>query len=279
MKIRNAAGTLLDAEFSVDESTWPHATFDVVIESRSGRRDGPTARNPDYFMALREILATIADVRGEILNIDVDSQKMRERPREERRLKLTFPIPLHAESDIEQIRLEITSGQRPVGQSSGARGGNNHKRIRLSIRASEECPSAEAARTRFRQRHSDAACANHPDEVPTGQRYVEGSVTTVTVNRYERDPKARQACIAHYGAVCAVCSFDFAETYGDIGAGYIQVHHLRELSSIGAAYEVDPVTDLRPVCPNCHAMLHQSRPAHSIHWLQEALNARRLADQ
>ena len=28
----------------------------------------------------------------------------------------------------------------------------------------------------------------------------------------------------------------------------------------GGGYQVDPVRDLRPVCPNCHAMLHQRRP-------------------
>lgn len=89
----------------------------------------------------------------------------------------------------------------------------------------------------------------------------EGAVTRVAVNRFERNAHARAACIAHHGAVCAVCGFDFAKVYGDIGDGVITVHHLRELSTIGEEYEVDPVKDLLPVCDNCHRMLHTTRPA------------------
>lgn len=89
------------------------------------------------------------------------------------------------------------------------------------------------------------------------------------VNSYERNPIARKKCIEHYGAKCAVpnCSFDFEELYGGIGKGFIHVHHLTQLSDIGQGYEVDPVKDLRPVCPNCHAMLHQKNPPYTINEL------------
>ena len=52
--------------------------------------------------------------------------------------------------------------------------------------------------------------------------------------------------------------------YGDMGDGFIHVHHLKDLATIGEEYEVDPIEDLRPVCPNCHAMLHRTVPAMSI---------------
>ena len=39
-------------------------------------------------------------------------------------------------------------------------------------------------------------------------------------------------------------------------AGFIHVHHLRPLSEIRGEYMVDPVADLCPVCPNCHAVIH-----------------------
>ncbi|MFG3611289.1 hypothetical protein [Rummeliibacillus stabekisii] len=42
------------------------------------------------------------------------------------------------------------------------------------------------------------------------------------------------------------------------------VHHLKELHTIGESYEVEPIADLRPVCPNCHAILHKRKPAYSI---------------
>lgn len=108
-----------------------------------------------------------------------------------------------------------------------------------------------------------------PDEIDP-EELVEGAGRQVTVNAYERNSEARQACLNHYGLGCAVCGFDFRSVYGDIGDGFIHVHHLVELSSIRRKYVVDPVKDLRPVCPNCHAMLHRQRPPLTI----EALRAR-----
>lgn len=94
------------------------------------------------------------------------------------------------------------------------------------------------------------------DEILFPDRFYEGSVTTISVNSFERSRKARSECIKHHGYSCKVCSMDFASQYGDIGVGYIHVHHLTPLSSISRGYEVNPITDLVPVCPNCHAMLH-----------------------
>lgn len=101
-----------------------------------------------------------------------------------------------------------------------------------------------------------AALAALPNEVAPAQRYVEGAVTQITVNAYERNPRARAVCIAHWGLDCAVCGFNFEERYGPAARGYIHVHHLRPLADIGQAYQLDPVADLRPVCPNCHAVIH-----------------------
>jgi 5-methylcytosine-specific restriction enzyme A len=81
----------------------------------------------------------------------------------------------------------------------------------------------------------------------------------VTVNRYERDLEARQKSIDHHGARCLVCEFDFAKAYGAIGEGFIHVHHTVPLSQIRASYVVDPINHLKPVCPNCHAMLHKRK--------------------
>jgi hypothetical protein len=106
-----------------------------------------------------------------------------------------------------------------------------------------------------------------PDEV-RGRGIYEGAQQQVYVNRYERSPKARRACIKYYGHRCMVCETDFEQAYGPIGRGYIHVHHTVPLSDIGARYKVGPVRDLRPVCPNCHAMLHREEPALSIRELQ-----------
>lgn len=85
----------------------------------------------------------------------------------------------------------------------------------------------------------------------------EGQRTTVSVNRYERNPIARKKCIELQGDNCAVCSMNFGEVYGDIGEGFIHVHHITPLHEIGETYTIDYGKDLVPVCPNCHAMLHR----------------------
>lgn len=93
------------------------------------------------------------------------------------------------------------------------------------------------------------------EELTEPEAFFEGAKTTVTINAYERNPKARAACIAHYGCKCVVCEFDFVERYGPLGMDFIHVHHLKPIGQIRAQYRVDPINDLRPVCPNCHAML------------------------
>jgi 5-methylcytosine-specific restriction enzyme A len=119
-----------------------------------------------------------------------------------------------------------------------------------------------------------------PEEITTPQDYLEGATRTVTVNVYERDPEARRACIEHYGPRCVACGFDFGLFYGELGEGFIHVHHLKPLSEVGREYRVDPVADLRPVCPNCHAMVHREDPPISIERLREMIaEARRRVGQ
>ena len=111
----------------------------------------------------------------------------------------------------------------------------------------------------------------HPDELPSVRSYREGSAFQILVNAYERNQEARQACIDHYGPICKVCDFDFEDRYGPIGTGYIHVHHEIPISTIGADYQIDPVRDLKPLCPNCHAMAHRKEPPLSIAALRTLL--------
>lgn len=105
--------------------------------------------------------------------------------------------------------------------------------------------------------------------------YLEGAAHTLQINRYERNIEARRACIRHYGLSCVVCSFNFEQAYGDIGIGFIHVHHLTPLAEIGEQYTLSPLQDLRPVCANCHAMLHQRTPPLSIEELRSLLEIAR----
>lgn len=110
-----------------------------------------------------------------------------------------------------------------------------------------------------------------PDEVPQVRKLLEGTKKQITVNAYERNTSARSSCIAHYGSSCSVCGFNFEKRYGEIGKDYIHVHHLMPLAAIQAKYEVDPIADLRPVCPNCHAMIHCKEPPYTIEELRSLL--------
>jgi 5-methylcytosine-specific restriction enzyme A len=109
------------------------------------------------------------------------------------------------------------------------------------------------------------------DEVSPNSGLIEGALKQITVNSYERNQEARARCIQHYGTRCQVCGLDFVEKYGEIGQGYIHVHHLIPISGIGVQYTIDPIQDLQPVCPNCHAMLHRKEPPYSINDLKKII--------
>jgi len=97
-------------------------------------------------------------------------------------------------------------------------------------------------------------------ELETGE-CLEGVVRTITVNRYERDPKARKACRLYHGYTCYACDADLTKTYGDeLGRRAIHVHHVIPMATRGKEYQLDPVKDLVPLCPNCHNVIHKTDP-------------------
>lgn len=75
---------------------------------------------------------------------------------------------------------------------------------------------------------------------------------------YERDPKLRQQALTIHGYSCAICEFNFEKTYGEIGKGFIHVHHIKPLASSGET-KVNPRKDLIVVCPNCHSIIHRHK--------------------
>lgn len=113
------------------------------------------------------------------------------------------------------------------------------------------------------------------EELATPEKFVEGARCTVTINAYERNPKARAACIAYHGCKCAACGFDFVSVYGSLGAGFIHVHHVVPIGESGEEYEIDPKKDLRPICPNCHAMIHRTEPPLTVEQLRSCLDENR----
>ena len=119
---------------------------------------------------------------------------------------------------------------------------------------------------------------NFAGEFRLADNYVEGAVTQVIVNRYERDPKARAACLSHFGDSCDACGMNFREQYGEIGEGFIHVHHRKPLALRKVSYKPDPIVDLVPVCPNCHAMLHTTDPPLEIDALRKLMKTARRCE-
>lgn len=124
--------------------------------------------------------------------------------------------------------------------------------------------------------------AGYIDRLPTealpfeeNKFYKEGKLTEVFVNRFERNQNARSECIKHYGAVCQGCGFDFGAFYGSDFQGFIHVHHIVSLADIGKEYTINPVTDLIPLCANCHSVVHLKKPTLVIDELKKLIKKRR----
>lgn len=101
--------------------------------------------------------------------------------------------------------------------------------------------------------------------------FYEGEQVETNIKAYMRNRQARMRCLEIHGYKCRICGLSFEETYGEIGKSYIQVHHLRPLAEGKKPTCVDPAIDLKPVCANCHAMLHRRTPPLGISELIEKM--------
>lgn len=77
--------------------------------------------------------------------------------------------------------------------------------------------------------------------------------------KYERNPRNRKAAIRIHGLTCMACGLNFEEKYGELGQGFIEVHHVKPLNSLDEEIVVNPETDLVCLCSNCHSMIHRKK--------------------
>ena len=180
-----------------------------------------------------------------------------------------------------QIRAEIRAAtEAPCPFRSGAWNREYNKKIFAEWIKSNQTIVKEALKkneeiTRPQNYSSHQQSNLFPEEVviTSKEKFYEGSVKEITVNAYERDPEARQRCIDFHGLNCIACGFNFEKKYGELGKGFIHVHHLRPLSDIGEKYEIDPENDLCPICPNCHGMIHKKKPPYSIKEIKQMIRS------
>ncbi len=100
-------------------------------------------------------------------------------------------------------------------------------------------------------------CGDNPYETVVIAK--EGNKKSYYTTKYERNPMLRRKAIEIHKPICYVCKFDFYEKYGELGKGYIEVHHKVPLANIDGVVEVNLETDLVCLCANCHRMIHRSR--------------------
>ncbi|WP_024873598.1 HNH endonuclease [Tolumonas lignilytica] len=94
------------------------------------------------------------------------------------------------------------------------------------------------------------------DQLEQFESYQEGSKTLKYVAIYERNPKLRRQAIAIHGTTCVACGFSFKEHYGEYAENFIHIHHEKPISDFDGKHDVNPETDLKPLCANCHAVVH-----------------------
>lgn len=88
---------------------------------------------------------------------------------------------------------------------------------------------------------------------------LEGGKNKKIVNYYERDKRLRANAIILHGRTCKACGFDFLAKYGERGKDFIEVHHLKTISSLKYPEKINPKNDMTVLCSNCHRMVHRKK--------------------
>ena len=101
-----------------------------------------------------------------------------------------------------------------------------------------------------------------------------GSRIQVSVNGYERNRHNRERAIAFHGDSCLACEMRMADIYGVIAEGFIHIHHVRSLATAGE-YTPDIETELIPLCPNCHSVVHLTDPPMPLEELKQRIEETR----
>jgi hypothetical protein len=105
----------------------------------------------------------------------------------------------------------------------------------------------------------------------------EGESALASHIRYERNIPfikriKKQALSRNKMLNCVICGFSFLGTYGEIGAGFIEGHHLNQLSKQGGKTKLSKAEEIVLVCSNCHRMIHSRNPLFTPVQLKDILD-------
>ncbi|MEU6852998.1 HNH endonuclease [Actinacidiphila alni] len=163
----------------------------------------------------------------------------------------------------------------PSYHGAPTRGGRLDKEVVDAFIARPEEMLAAAGRIRSVAESGLLDVQAEPSD-PDDEAAPEGRLLARFHRARERDPKLRarkiKAVLAAGGSLkCEVCGFSFAETYGPLGEGYIEVHHTVPLHVSGETST--SLADLALLCSNCHRMCHRSASPDEPWRTPEALRA------
>lgn len=167
------------------------------------------------------------------------------------------------------IQFDFLSKQPQVSFADLMGGAFSHVSWAIQASGVALAPEAAAWLEALWARRTSGADPSSAEEEPSNQVFAEGAVKRVTVNAFERNPQARAACLAHFGYRCVACGLLLEAIYGPIAAEFVHVHHTVPLATVSRDYRVDAKKDLRPVCPNCHAIIHRRATPLSIDAVQK----------
>jgi predicted HNH restriction endonuclease len=110
-------------------------------------------------------------------------------------------------------------------------------------------------------------------------RFPEGRETYKYHRSLERDSsigkKAKEERLDLVGELrCDICGFSFLDTYGELGAGFIEAHHTIPVARLKGARKTS-IKEIILVCSNCHRMLHTGRRLLSVEKLKSIIIERK----
>lgn len=170
--------------------------------------------------------------------------------------------PLLPQREIDLGSMQKLPRDYEAGHAFGARyrAGEDLDSERLAFDLGNAIAAYRALRFRGGLDPSPEASERITDEL--GDR---GPLSLLETRRYrlhrkiERNARAAGLAKLVHGTECQVCDFDFRKTYGELGDGFIEAHHLRPLGTLdeGSVVKLSAEHDFAVLCSNCHRMIHR----------------------
>ena len=107
------------------------------------------------------------------------------------------------------------------------------------------------------------------------EQFEEGERRLREVVTFARNSRLVAEAKIHYGSICKACGFDFGERYGELGADFIECHHIDPLSGREGKNSPTTIIEVIVLCANCHRMIHRRKPVLMLSELKAVLRRAR----